>query len=171
MMLPFQTALEGGGQGLAHRTVLEALDEGGEEALDHELLGLGLAQAAAAQIEELLGVDLSDSRRVGAADVVGLDLQPRNRVGVRPLGDQQVARLLERVGLLGAGVDDDVALPDRARPSLQHAAEREVGGRVRRRVLLGRVEVDVLAAVRGVGTSHTGVRTLAFKAGLHQDVT
>ena len=100
-----------------------------------------------AQVEELLGIDLGDRGRVRAAHVVGLDLEARDRVRVGALGDQQVARVLERVGLLRARVDDDVALPDGARAVLQDAAEREVRGRVRRRVLLGGVEVDVLPAV------------------------
>ena len=109
-------------------------------------LAVGLGQPVGAQVEELLGVDLGDGGRVGAADVVGLDLEPGDGVGVGPLGQQQVARLLEGVGLLGAGVDDDVALPDGARAALEDAPEGQVGGRVGRGVLLGGVEVDVLAA-------------------------
>ena len=34
-----QAPLEGGGEDLAHRALLEALDERRQEALDHELLG------------------------------------------------------------------------------------------------------------------------------------
>ena len=55
-----------------------------------------------AQVVKLLGVDLGDRRGVGAADVVGLDLQAGDRVGVGRLGEEQVAALLEGVGLLGA---------------------------------------------------------------------
>ena len=118
------------------------------------------SKPAGAQIEELLGIHLGDRGRVRAAHVVRLDLQSGDRVRMRALGDQQVARLLEGVGLLGAGVDDDVALPDGAGAALQNAAEGEVGGRVLRRVLLRRVEVDVLAAVGGVCAGDAGVGAL-----------
>ena len=87
----------------------------------------GLAQPARAQVEELLGVDLGDRRGVRAAHVVGEDLQARDRVGVRALGEQQVAALLEGVGLLGARVDLDHPAPDRGRAVGQDAAEGEVG--------------------------------------------
>src|SRR5689334_23533392 len=52
------------------------------------------------QVEELVRVDLRDRGRMRAAHVVGEDLEAGNRVGVRLLRQQQVARLLERVGLL-----------------------------------------------------------------------
>ena len=97
-----EPALERAGEHLAHGAFLEALDQLGHEALDHEALRLRLGQPARAQVEELLLVDLRDRRRVGAADVVGEDLEARDRVDVRALGEQQVAALLERVGLLRA---------------------------------------------------------------------
>ncbi len=133
-------------------------------------LAVVLGQAVGAQVEELLGIDLGDGGGVGAAHVVGLDLQAGDGVGVGALGEEQVARLLEGVGLLRAGVDDDVALPHRARAALQHPAEGEVRGGVGRGVLLGGVEVDVLAAVGGVGAGDAGVGALAGQAGLHQHV-
>ena len=87
----------------------------------------GSREAAGAEVEELLGVDLGDRRGVGAAHVVGEDLQAGDRVGVGVLGQQQVARLLEGVGLLGVAVDLDHAAPDGARAAAEDAAEREVG--------------------------------------------
>ena len=77
-------------------------------------LAAASSEAARAQVEDLLRVDLGDRRRVRAADVVGQDLEARDRVGVRLLGEQQVAALLERVGLLGARVDLDHPAPDGA---------------------------------------------------------
>ena len=56
------------------------------------------------------------------------------------------------------------------RAALQDAAEGEVGGRVRRRVLLGGVEVDVLAAVGGVGAGDARLGALAGEPGLHPHV-
>ncbi len=61
-----------------------------------------LGQPVGAQVVELLAIDLGDGGGVRAADVVGLDLEPRDRVGVGPLREQQVAALLEGVGLLRA---------------------------------------------------------------------
>ena len=111
-------------------------------------LACGSGRPAGAQVVELLGVDLGDRGGVRAANVVGLDLQARDRVGVGLVGEQQVAALLEGVGLLGAGVDADHPAPDRGRAVGQDAAEGEVGDGVRGGVLLGGVEVEVLAAAR-----------------------
>ena len=124
-------------------------------------------QAVGAQVEELLAVDLGDRRRVGAAHVVGLDLQAGDGVGVGARGEQQVARLLEGVGLLGAGVDADHAAPYRRGPAVQQAPEGQVAGRVGRRVLLGGVEVEVLAAAADVGAGDLGLRAPAGEVGLH----
>ena len=118
----------------------------------------------ALQVVELLLVELRDGGRVRAAHVVGLDLEARDRVGVRLLREQQVAALLERVGLLRARVHLDHAAPYGARAAAEHAAERKVGDRVRRRVLLERVEVDVLAAVRHVGARHPRASSPARRA-------
>ena len=76
-------------------------------------------------------------------DALG-ELQAGDRVGVGLLGEQQVSGLLKGVGLLGARVDADHAAPDRRRFVLEDPAEREVGHRRGRRVLLRRVEVQVL---------------------------
>src|SRR5918995_5211984 len=149
-----EPALERRAEGLAHRALLEALDQLGHEALDHQARRRALVEAARAQVEELLLVDLRDGRGMGAADVVGEDLEARDRVGVRLLGEQQVAALLEGVRLLGAGVDLDHPAPDRARAVGEDAAEGEVRRGVRRSVLLRGVEVDVLAGVRRVGAGH-----------------
>src|SRR3954447_13563658 len=125
-----EAALERARENLAHGALLEALDQLGHEALDDQALRLGLGQPARAEVEELLLVDLRDRRRVRAAHVVGEDLQPWDRVGVRALGQEQVAALLERVGLLGARVDLDHPAPDGRRAAGQDPAEGEVGDRV-----------------------------------------
>ena len=131
---------------------------------------VGLGQAVRAQVEELLAVDLGDGRRVGAAHVVGQDLEARDRVGVGALGEQQVARLLEGVGALGARVDLDHPAPHRAGAVGQDAAEGEVARGVGRRVLLQRVEVEVLAPARGVGAGDAAVRAGAGELGLLEDL-
>ena len=162
-----EAALERAREDLAHGALLEALDQLGHEALDDQALRLGLGQPARAEVEELLLVDLCDRRRVRAADVVGEDLEARDRVRVGSLRQQQVAALLERVGLLGARVDLDHPAPDGGRAVAQDAAEGEVGDRVRRGVLLRGVEVDVLALVRRVGTRDLGLGALAGELRLH----
>jgi hypothetical protein len=124
----------------------------------------------ALEVEELLGVDLGDRRRVRAAHVVGEDLQAGDRVGVRALGQQQVARLLERVGLLGAAVDLDHAAPDRGGAAVEDPAEGQVARGARRGVLLQRVEVDVLAPARGVGAGDRGVRAALGELRLEEDL-
>jgi hypothetical protein len=107
---------------------------------------------------------------VGAADVVGEDLEPGDRVGVRLLGEQQVAALLERVGLLRALVDLDHPAPDRGGAAVEDPAEREVARRADRRVLLQRVEVDVLAALRGVRAGDRRVGARAGELRLEEDL-
>ena len=143
------------------------LDELLEEALDDEPLGVRVVEPVGAQVVELLRVDLGDRGGVRAADVVGLDLEPGDRVGVGIRGEQQVAALLEGVGALGARVDADHPAPDGGRPLGEHAAEGEVGGRVLGRVLLGRVVVEVLGAVAGVGAGHLRARAAPGELGLH----
>ena len=124
-------------------------------------------EAAGGQIEELVTIDLGDRRGVGAAHIVGEDLESRDRVGMRLGGEQQVAALLEGVGLLGAGVDFDHPPPDRGRAGAEHAAEGQVGVSVRRRVLLGRVVVEVLAGAAGVATGHPRLGARPGQVGLH----
>ncbi len=124
----------------------------------------------ALQVVELLLVELRDRSGVRAAHVVGLDLQPGDRVRVRLLRQKQVPALLERVRLLGAGVHLDHAAPHRARAAAEDAAEREIRDRVRRGVLLQRVEVEVLAAVRDVGAGDARARAAAVELRLHPDL-
>ena len=119
------------------------------------------------EVEELVAVDLRDRRGVGAADVVGLDLEAGDGIGVGVGGEEQVAALLEGVGLLRAGVDPDHAAPDGGRPGGEDAAEGEVGVGVRRRVLLGRVEVEVLSRPARVAAGDAGLRPGAREVGLH----
>src|SRR4051812_28894450 len=153
-----QARLEGGSDGLAALALREALDERGQEALDDQPPRRRVGQAVGLQVEELLLVELGDRRGVRAAHIVGEDLQARDRIGVGLLGDEQVARLLEGVGLLRAGVDLDHPAPHGRRAGVEDPAEREVRRRVRRGVLLQRVEVEVLAAVGRVGAADGGVR-------------
>src|SRR5437763_8619351 len=80
-----ETALECRGQLLAHRPLLEALDQRREEPFDHQTLGFLLADPVRAKVEQLLGVDLGDRRSMSAADVVGLDLESGDGVGVGAL--------------------------------------------------------------------------------------
>ena len=130
-------------------------------------LAAAVVEAARGQVEELLLVDLGDRRGVGAADVVGEDLQARDRVGVGLGGEQQVAALLEGVGLLGARVDLDHPAPDGGRAGGEDAAEGEVGVGVRRRVLLGRVVVEVLPGAAGVAAGDACLGARAGELGLH----
>ena len=165
-----QAALQRHRDGGADGAVVEALDERLEEALDDEALRVGLAEAVRAEVVDLLGVDLGDRGGVGAADVVGLDLQSGDRVGVGRLREQQVAVVLEGVGLLGAGIDADHPAPDGGRRVVEDAAEGEVGGGVGGGVLLVRVVVQVLVALAGIGAGDAGARTLAGEAGVHPDL-
>ena len=125
------------------------------------------AEPARGQVEELVPVDLGDRRRVRAAHVVGFDLEAGDRVGVGLGGEQQVAALLEGVGLLGAGVDADHPAPDRGRAGGEDAAEGEVGEGVGSGVLLGGVEVEVLARAAGVAAGHPRLRARPGELGLH----
>ena len=90
---------------LADRPVVGAFDQLLEEALDHQALGVGVAEPVRAQVVELLWVDLGNGGGVRAANVVGLDLEPGDGVGVGVGREQQVAALLERIGALGALVE------------------------------------------------------------------
>src|SRR3954470_133825 len=165
-----EAALDRGRDALAHRARLEALDERLEEAFDHEPVGVRLGEPMGAQVEQLVAVDLRDRGGVRAAHVVGENLEAGDRIGVRALGQQQVARLLEGVRALRAGVHLDHPAPHRARPVGEDAAEGEVARRVGRRVLLQRVEVEVLAPARGVRPGHRAVGAGAGELGLLEDL-
>ncbi len=65
-------------------------------------------------------------------------------------------------------VDLDHPAPDRAGAVAQNAAEGEVRGRVRRGVLLERVEVEVLAPARRICTGDGPARALARELGLEE---
>jgi hypothetical protein len=86
------------------------------------------------------------------------------------LGDQQVARLLKGVGLLGPLVDLDHAAPHRRGAVGEDPAEGEIRRGVGRSVLLQRVEVEVLATVGGVGAVDRGVGALAGEVRLQEDL-
>ena len=129
---------------------LDAVEHVLEEAAHDQPLRVAAREAAGHRVEELVAVDLADRRAVRAADVVGEDLEPRDRVRVRVGREDQVAVLLVRVRPLRVRLDADHPPPDDARVLAQDALEREVGGRVRRVVLLERVVVEVLRPVREV---------------------
>ena len=75
--------------------------------------------------------------------------------------EQEVPVLLVRVRLLRLGLDADHPAPHGGRVVAQRALEGEVGGRVRRLVLLERVVVEVLVAVGEVRARDTRGRALA----------
>src|SRR5262245_46764437 len=135
---------QGLGERLADRLEVDPVEDVLEEAAHDQPLGLAAREPSGHQIEELLAVDLPEGRAVGAADVVREDLEPRDRVGMRVGREQQVAVLLVRVRLLRVALDADHPAPDRSGRVSQGALEREVGGRVRRDVLLERVVVEML---------------------------
>ena len=157
-------------QGLAHGLELDAVEHVLEEAAQDQAFRVGLRQAARHRVEELFPVDLADRRAVGAADVVRLDLEAGDRVRVGRRREEEVPVLLVGVRLLGLGLDADHPAPDRGRLVAQRALEREVGRRVRRDVLLERVEVEVLVAVGEVGARDTRGRALPGEVVLDPDL-
>jgi hypothetical protein len=76
------------------------------------------------------------------------------------------SRLREGVRALGSWIDLDHPAPHRTRAVGQDAPEGEVARRVGRRVLLQRVEVDVLAPARGVRAGDAAVGACARELGL-----
>ena len=84
--------------------------------------GLGTRQPPRHQVEELLPVDATERGAVRAAHVVRHDLEARDRIGVCRLGEQQIAVLLVRVGLLRTFLDANHAAPDDALRTLSRSA-------------------------------------------------
>src|SRR5690606_35918411 len=143
---------------LFHR---DAVDHRAEEALDDQLLRLGARDAARLEVEDVLRLDLRHGRAVRAADVIGGDLQVRDRIRAGRAVEDQVAVLLERVGLLRTFLDLDQAGVDGPRAFLQRTLELEVAGRIRRLVDLPRVVVEELVLVTEVDAEHLGQAVLA----------
>src|SRR3712207_629160 len=83
------------------------------------------------------------------------------------LRQQEVAALLEGVGLLRSRVDADHAAPDGGRRVAEDAAEGEVRDGVGGGVFLRRVVVEVLLTPAGIGPGDTALGALAGEIGLH----
>src|SRR3954447_9674493 len=139
----------------------ELLDDRLDEAVDDELSGLVLRDAAGHQVEELLLADLRDRRLVSDVHVVLADADRRVRVAARVLVEQQ--RVADDLGL-GAvrALGDLEQAAVRAAPAvLGDRLGEDVRRRVRRRVddLGARVLMLALAGERD--TQDLAVRPLA----------
>ena len=93
------------------------------------------------QIEERFGVQLAHRRSVGAADVVRRNLKLGLSVDHRVLREQQVAVLLDSVGLLRIGPDDDFAVEYAGSFSIQNSGVELAAGAVRLGVIHHRAVV------------------------------
>ncbi len=95
--------------------VADQLDRVGEEGKHQDALRFRLLDAARAQEEEHLLVDLPAGRAVAADHVVGEDFELRLVGELRALGEKQRPAHHLGIGLLRAGLDDDLALEDALR--------------------------------------------------------
>ena len=132
--------------------------------MDEEAPGLGEADAAGAHVEQHALVELADRRAVLALHVVGEDLELGLRVDERLLREEEVLVLLDGVGLLRAGADDDAAVEDRAGAAVEHALVELAARAVRLRVVDGRVVVHVLLARDLVEAEERAVGAFAAEA-------
>src|SRR5215218_6313726 len=139
----------------------ELLDDRLDEAVDDQLAGLVLRDAAAHQVEELLLADLGDRRLVADVHVVLADADRRVGVRARLLVEQQ--RVADDLGLgaVRALGDLEQAAVGGAPAVLGDRLGEDVRRRVRRRVDDLRARVLVLAGAREGDREHLAVGTLA----------
>src|ERR1700687_6175879 len=125
----------------------QAIEDFAQEALDQHPLGDRSGNAAADEVEEMLRVHWSDGRAVATAqDVVVEDLEDRlgGRLGL--VGEQEGGIRLGRVTPSSLLFDPDHAHVDTFGAVLEGALEEQVGGCMRRNVVLQRAEVEGLLA-------------------------
>src|SRR3989442_1159954 len=142
----------------------KAIEDLAEEPLDQHPLGHRAWDAAALQVKEVLRVDRADGRAVTAPkDVVVEDLE--DRLGRRSsfFGEQQVAIRLVRRTQTGLGLDPHHADVDAPGAVLERALEEQVGGRVRRDMVLQRAEVEALLAGAEEDATQVGGGSGAFE--------
>src|SRR5215212_1361491 len=141
----------------------ELLDDRLDEAVDDQLAGLVLVDAAAHQVEELLLADLGDRRLVADVHVVLADADRRVGVRARVLVEQQRVADDLRARAVGALGDLEQPAVGGAPAVLGDRLGEDVRGRVRRRVDDLGARVLVLARAREGDREHLAVRALAHQ--------
>ena len=119
------------GERVTHALMADRLEGLGDEGGDQHGLGLGLGNAARAQIEEMVVIDIARGRAMAADDIIGIDLELGLGVELGRLREKQRVTRLLAVGLLGVARDDDLALEDAARTIVHHAFEEFAAGAFR----------------------------------------
>src|SRR3954452_3110853 len=113
---PGELVLDGRGDAVPHVLERDLRDDLGEETTHDQPPGLVGGDAAGHQVEQRLVVEpAGGAGMAGAGDLAGLDLQVGHRVRPRPVGEDQVAVQLVRVGTERGGAYQHVADPDRVR--------------------------------------------------------
>ena len=162
--------LERGAERVAHRLELDAVEHVLEEAAHDQALGLLPARARGPSGRRAArGRPGRPSRRACSG---------RRSPGSRDRGSAPRASSATASGCGSPGtrsssarpLDADHPAPDRRRLVAQRALEGEVRGRVRRDVLLERVVVEVLLAVREVRAGHARGRARAGEVVLDPDL-
>ena len=116
----------------ADRIVRNGIQGLGQEGAHQDGAGLGVGNAAAAQVEQLLGIEFADRRAMAAFHVVGENLEFRLGIDLGVGRQQQRLVHLIAVGLLRCAGDLDLALEHAARAAGQHVLHRLARGAVRR---------------------------------------
>src|SRR6185369_14333895 len=104
----------------------DLLDRLADETLDQYAPRLCFGDAAGAQIEQRRFVEVADAGAVAALDVVGIDFEFGLGVDDRAPTDDQVARKLMRVSLLGVLANRDRALEGAMAASGRHPFDQLV---------------------------------------------
>ncbi len=159
-----QRLLELGPQGIDP----DAADDVVGEGIGQQPAALVAADAPCPQVKQLFLVELADAGAMGTLHVVGVDFQLRFGVNDGIVGQQQRLVGLLGVGLLGVGVNVNLAVEDAAGPAVEDALVQLVAGAIRLGMVDARVVIDQLVAARQVQAVKRGFAALRVEH--HVDV-
>src|SRR5688572_1921448 len=118
---------------------------------------------ARAQIEDEILLEVSGGRAMAAGDIVGIDLELGLGVELRRGREQKTMARLLAVRLLGAALDDDLALEDAASLLVEDAFEDLAARAAGNAMIDDQARVAVLAAAKEISAGDLGIGVLALE--------
>lgn len=148
---------------VAQRTLRHGAHDLISKAAKQQATSLGHRDATCLHIKQLLGIHIADGGTMAALHVVGQDFQLGLGIDLRPVGQQQGATQLLRVGLLRQRRNTDAALEYRMAMIVNHVLEQLVAAAVGHGMVQEQRVIEMRGAVRQHQTLDIGLRRAADK--------